>query len=148
MVKKYLPLILVLLLFSFSVSHGARQDDENEPRIFSAEEISSFEQKFREIDVYMEYFREKMVEHNDIIDVYTDAERLFRDLKTSPDISDIDLAREHLNAKLEILREKAEQRMSYIKRMDLMYQTMTILGLIIIVFMVVYSIYMFARRKV
>ncbi|HOP63293.1 MAG TPA: hypothetical protein PK358_07835 [Spirochaetota bacterium] len=148
MVKKYLPLILVLLLFAFSISYGARSDEETQPRIFSAEEISDFEKKFKEIDVYMEYFREKMVEHNDIIDVYTDAERLFRDLKTSPDIVDIELAREHLNTKLENLREKAEQRMSYIKRMDLMYQTMTILGLVIIVFMVVYSIYMFARRKV
>lgn len=147
MVKKLLPLIILLSIFSLTFSFAEEQEEEIQPQTFSADEISAFEKKFREIDVYMKYFKEKMVEHDDIISMYTDTERLFRELKTSPDISDISLAREHLNTKLEILDTKAKQKVSYIRRMDFMYQTMVILGLAIIVFMVLYSIYMFVRRK-
>jgi ABC-type iron transport system FetAB ATPase subunit len=135
--------LIVLLNFSYAVE----TKDEIQPQTFSAEEISAFDKKFKEIDVYMNFFREKMVEHDDIIKSYTDAERLFRDLKTSPDISDINLAREHLNTKIDNLEGKAKQKVSYIRRMDFMYQTMVILGLGIIIFMVVYSIYMYLRRK-
>lgn len=147
MVKKLLPLIILLSIFSLTFSFAEEQEEEIQPQTFSADEIAAFEKKFREIDAYMKYFKEKMVEHDDIISMYTDTERLFRELKTSPDISDISLAREHLNTKLEILDTKAKQKVSYIRRMDFMYQTMVILGLAIIVFMVLYSIYMFVRRK-
>lgn len=147
MVKKILSMIILTLVISLNFSYAADIKDEIQPQTFSAEEISVFEKKFKEIDIYMNFFREKMVEHDDIISSYTDAERLFRDLKTSPDISDINLAREHLKTKIEILEGKAKQKVSYIRRMDFMYQTMVILGLAIIVFMAVYSIYMYVRRK-
>ncbi len=147
MVKKILFMIILSLAISFNFSYAADIKDEIQPQTFSAEEITVFEKKFKEIDTYMNFFREKMVEHDDIIKTYTDAERLFRDLKTSPDISDINLAREHLNTKIEVLESKAKQKVSYIKRMDFMYQTMIVLGLAIIVFMVIYSIYMYVRRK-
>lgn len=147
MVKRLLPLIILLLFFTLSFSYAAEQKDEVPPQTFSAEDIAAFEKKFREIDVYMNFFKMKMVEHDDIILLYTDAERLFRDLKTSPDISDIKLAREHLNTKIDIVESRARQKVSYIKRMDFMYQAMVILGLGIIVYMAIYSIYMYVRRK-
>jgi len=147
MAKKLLSMIILSLILSLNFSFAAETRDEIQPQTFSAEEISAFEKKFKEIDVYMNFFREKMVEHDDIIKAYTDAERLFRDLKTSPDISDINLAREHLNTRIDILEGKAKQKVSYIKRMDFMYQTMVVLGLVIIIFMAVYSIYMYIRRK-
>ncbi|HOP28731.1 MAG TPA: hypothetical protein P5120_01660 [Spirochaetota bacterium] len=147
MVKKILSMIILNLVIIYNFSNAADIKNEIQPQTFSAEEITVFEKKFKEIDTYMNFFREKMVEHDDIIKTYTDAERLFRDLKTSPDISDINLAREHLNTKIEVLESKAKQKVSYIKRMDFMYQTMIVLGLAIIVFMVIYSIYMYVRRK-
>ncbi len=147
MVKKLLFMIILSLIVLLNFSYAVETKDEIQPQTFSAEEISAFDKKFKEIDVYMNFFREKMVEHDDIIKSYTDAERLFRDLKTSPDISDINLAREHLNTKIDNLEGKAKQKVSYIRRMDFMYQTMVILGLGIIIFMVVYSIYMYLRRK-
>lgn len=147
MVKKLLFMIILSLIVLLNFSYAVETREEIQPQTFSAEEISVFDKKFKEIDVYMNFFREKMVEHDDIIKSYTDAERLFRDLKTSPDISDINLAREHLNTKIDNLEGKAKQKVSYIRRMDFMYQTMVILGLAIIIFMVVYSIYMYLRRK-
>jgi hypothetical protein len=147
MVKKLLFMIILSLIVLLNFSYAVETKEEIQPQTFSAEEISAFDKKFKEIDVYMNFFREKMVEHDDIIKSYTDAERLFRDLKTSPDISDINLAREHLNTKIDNLEGKAKQKVSYIRRMDFMYQTMVILGLGIIIFMVVYSIYMYLRRK-
>lgn len=147
MVKKLLSIIILFFVISAGFLYAADPKMEYQPQTLSAEEISAFEKKFKEIDVYMSFFREKMVEHDDIIKAYTDAERLFRDLKTAPDISDINLAREHLDTKIEILEGKAKQKVSYIRRMDFMYQTMVILGLGIIVFMVIYSIYMYVRRK-
>lgn len=145
MIKKLLSLIILFLLFSFS--YAAELKDEPLAQTFSAEEIAAFEKKFKEIDVYMNYLKDKMVEHNDIITMYSDTERIFRDFKTSPDISDIVLAREFLNSKLDILEEKAKQKVSYTRRMDFMYQTMVILGLASIIYMVIYSIYMYVRRK-
>lgn len=146
MIKRViLPSLLMLLLFN--VSFAVTPEPVEQPLTFSPEDVSAFEKKFKEIDVYMDYLKAKMVEHNDIISMYTEAERLFRDLKTSPDIKDVELSRQHLKLKLEILEEKARQRVSYLKRMDFMYQSMLILGMIMIIFMVVYSIYMYARRK-
>jgi hypothetical protein len=147
MVKKLLSVIIFSLIIFLNISYAAETKVEVQPQTLSADEITAFEKKFKEIDIYMNFFREKMVEHDDIIKSYTDAERLFRDMKTSPDRSDINLAREHLNTKIEILEGKAKQKVSYIKRMDFMYQTMIVLGLLIIVFMAVYSIYMYIRRK-
>ncbi len=147
MVKKLLSVIIFSLIIFLNISYAAETKVEVQPQTLSADEITAFEKKFKEIYIYMNFFREKMVEHDDIIKSYTDAERLFRDMKTSPDISDINLAREHLNTKIEILEGKAKQKVSYIKRMDFMYQTMIVLGLLIIVFMAVYSIYMYIRRK-
>jgi len=147
MTKKLLSMIVFSVFIFLNHSYAADTKTEIQPQTFSIEEISAFEKKFKEIDVYMNFFREKMVEHDDIIKSYTDAERLFRDLKTSPDISDINLARELLNTKIDILEGRAKQKVSYIKRMDFMYQTMIVLGLAIIVFMVIYSIYMYLRRK-
>ena len=148
MIKRViLPSLLMLLLFNVSFAVTAEPVEQEQAQTFSPEDISAFEKKFKEIDVYIDYLKAKMVEHNDIISMYTEAERLFRDLKTSPDIKDIELSRQHLKLKLEILEEKAEQKVSYIKRMDFMYQAMLILGMTMIIFMVVYSIYMYARRK-
>lgn len=148
MVKRILPLVILLSTVAFSYSYAAAPKEETPPpQTLSAEDIASFEKKFREIDVYMNFFKEKMVEHDDIILLYTEAERQFRDLKTSPDISDIKLAKEYLNTKIDILDNKAKQKVSYIKRMELMYQTMVIMGLGIIVYMSIYSIYMYIRRK-
>ncbi len=148
MVKRILPLIILLSTFTFCYSYAAVPKDETPPpQTLSAEEIASFEKKFREIDGYMNFLKEKMVEHDDIILLYTDAERLFRDLKTSPDISDIKIAKEYLNTKIDILDNRAKQKVSYIKRMELMYQSMVIMGLGIIIYMSIYSIYMYIRRK-
>lgn len=147
MVKKLLPLIIFLSIFSLNFSYAEEPEEGIQPRTFSADEIAAFEKRFREIDVYMNLFKEKMIEHDDIISMYVDTERLFRELKTSPDISDINLAREHLKTKLDMLEMKAKQKVSYIKRMDFMYQSMVVLGLALIVFMALYSIYMFVRRK-
>ncbi len=145
MIKKLIPLVMLLLFIS--LSFAAEPVPDTQLRTFSAEEISNFEKRFREIDIHMNYLKEKMVEQEEIISMYAETERLFRELKTSPDISDLNMAREYLTSKLNILEETSKERVSYVRRMDFMYQAMVVMGMAIIIFMIIYSIYMFARRK-
>jgi len=147
MIKRLLLLTLVIPVVLFNYSYAADVQPEIQPQTFSSEEISAFEKKFKDIESNLNYLKNKMVEYNEIITLYTDAEKFFRELKTSPDIKDINLARQHLKMKLENLDEKTKQKVSYIKIMDFMFQGMVISGMILIIFMATYSIYMFARRR-
>lgn len=146
MIKRLFLLTLVIPVILLN-SYAADVQPAVQPQTFSSEEISAFEKKFKEIEVNLNYLKEKTVEYNEIITLYSDAEKFFRELKTSPDIKDINLARQHLKTKLEILDEKSKQRASYIKRMEFMYQAMIVFGMISVIVMVSYSIYMYGRRK-
>jgi len=137
-------LISGIIIISFTVMPVFPQD---ELTVKTANEILSFEQRFKAVDESMNYLKSKNIDSNDIISVYTDAESLFRELKYTSELKDYDMAVRFLSHKLSVLEEKSSDRVSLARRMDLMYILMVSMGIIIIVVMSLYSIYMYSRRK-
>jgi len=110
-------------------------------------EILSFEKRFKIIDDSVKYLKDNNIDSNDIISAYTEAEGLFRDIKTSAELKDYDMAVKLLSRELAVLEEKSSDRASLAKRMNLMYIIMVSMGIFIILLMSAYSIYMYSRRK-
>ncbi|HOK02323.1 MAG TPA: hypothetical protein PKX79_06685 [Spirochaetota bacterium] len=140
--------ILVFLLFLPFYAFSAKEENLNlAQKTFSQEDIQLFENRFKDIKGHLDFFNDRAVEYNEILKLYTEADKLFRDFKTSPDVGDVALAKELLESKLSILEEKVRLKYVSIRKMEILYTTMVFSGLGIIIFMVIYSIYMYLRRK-
>ena len=113
----------------------------------NANDISTFEKRFKAVDESMKFLKNKNIDNNDLITLYTDTEALLRDIKYASEIKDYDLTVKFLSHKLSILEDKSLERVSLVKRMDLMYMLMVIMGMTIIIGMSIFSIYMYSRRK-
>ncbi|HPS56728.1 MAG TPA: hypothetical protein PK514_01355 [Spirochaetota bacterium] len=87
------------------------------------------------------------IEAADLIPMLKECEKIFDSLKSSTDIKDPFAVKDMLLAKLAALESKAQERIYLHKRMNLLYQIMVVSGMLIIVVMIVYSIYMFSKRK-
>lgn len=87
------------------------------------------------------------IETADLIPVLTESEKIFDSLKTSTDIKDPVVLKDLVLARLAALEIKAQDRIYLHKRMNLLYQIMVVTGMLLIVIMIVYSIYMFSKRK-
>jgi len=133
-----------LLFFCFN---GILLFSQNAALTGSADDISAFEKRFKAIDQSMAYLKNKNIDSNDIITIYTDAESLFREVKYTSELKDYDMTIKFLSDKLSVLEEKSLDRVSLAKRMDLIYIIMVGMGLIIITLMSFYSIYTYSRRK-
>lgn len=126
---------------------GAPVFSQDEPVRNSVKDISLFEKRFKSINEKMNYLKDKNIDYNDIIIIYNDAESMLKELKSGSELKDYDMTINFLSSKLSILEEKSHERVSLIKRMDFIYNLMTGLGLVIVVVMSSYSIYMYTRRK-
>lgn len=87
------------------------------------------------------------IETADLIPMLKEAEKIFDSLKTSTDIKDPVAVKDMLLAKLSALEIKAQDRIYLHKRMNLLYQIMVVSGMLLIIIMIAYSIYMFSKRK-
>ncbi len=87
------------------------------------------------------------IETADLIPELKEAEKIFDSLKSSTEIKDPAAVKDMLIAKLAILENRAQERINLHKRMNLLYQIMVISGMLIIVVMIIYSIYMYSQRK-
>lgn len=87
------------------------------------------------------------IDTSDLIPLLKESEKTFYFLKSSPDIKDPVALKDMLLARLASLEVKAQERITLHKRMNLLYQIMVVSGMIVIIVMIIYSIYMFSRRK-
>ena len=141
MIRKFMISGFLFIFFTGSILFS--QDEQ----IKNANDIASFEKRFKAVDESMNYLKIKNVDSNDIITLYTDAESLFRELKYASELKDYDMTLRFLSHKLTILEEKSLERVALAKRMDLIYILMVAFGTFIIIIMSGYSIYMYSRRK-
>jgi hypothetical protein len=142
MLRKFIILLILSVFFagtSLFAENGLLKNNIND--------ISSIEKRFKAIDASMAYLKNKNVDINDIITLYTESESMFREVKYTSELKDYDMTLKFLSHRLSILEEKTLERVSLAKRMDLMYILMVGMGMVIIVGMSVYSIYMYSRRK-
>lgn len=87
------------------------------------------------------------IETADLIPILKETEKIFDSLKSSTDTGDPAAMKDLLLARLAGLENKAQDRIYLHKRMNLFYQIMVVFGMIVIVVLIVYSIYMFSKRK-
>ncbi len=87
------------------------------------------------------------IETADLIPILKETEKIFDSLKSSTDTGDPSAMKDLLLARLAGLENKAQDRIYLHKRMNLFYQIMVVSGMIVIVVLIVYSIYMFSKRK-
>ena len=142
MVRKILISVLILL------SPGIAVFSQKEISAEYSGQISSLEKRFKAIDGSMNYLKKNNVDQNNIIKIYSEAESLFRDIKETPEqIKDYDMALKFLSQKLSVIEEKSAERISFAGRTGFMYIVMIATGSGIILFMMIYSIIMYVRRK-
>jgi len=142
MLRKFIISGIMFVFFA-----GTSLFAENELLKNNINDISSIEKRFKAIDTSMAYLKNKNVDINDIITLYTESESMFREVKYTSELKDYDMTLKFLSHRLAILEEKTLERVSLAKRMDLMYILMVGMGMVIIVGMSLYSIYMYSRRK-
>lgn len=142
MIRKFMISGLLFIFFT-----GTPLLSQNELPDTIEKDFSTFEKRFKAIDESINYLKSKNVDSNDIITMYAEAESLFREVKYASELKDYDMTVRFLSHKISILEEKSLERVSLAKRMDLMYILMVSMGGVIVVFMSIYSIYMYSRRK-
>jgi len=142
MIRKLLISGLLFVFFTGTPLLSQNELPENVENDFS-----SIEKRFKTIDESINYLKTKNIDINDIITIYTEAESLFREVKYASELKDYDMSVRFLSHKISILEEKSTERVSLAKRMELMYILMVSMGVVIIVIMSSYSIYMYSRRK-
>ena len=104
--------------------------------------------QFRTIDQSFEYLKKNNAELGDLSKIREDALNLFKEIKDNPDsLKDYDMALQLLDARVSILEEKSAEKISFVRRSAFMYIIMAIAGTGIILFMVIYLILMYLRRK-
>lgn len=111
------------------------------------DELSEIEKRFKSIDETVVYLKNKNVDISDINAMYSDAENLFKELKYNAEIKDYYMTLKFLTEKLSVIEEKSSQRVTFARRMNVIYILMVVMGLSIVVIMGGYSIYMYLRRK-
>ncbi|HNX23338.1 MAG TPA: hypothetical protein PKG60_04780 [Spirochaetota bacterium] len=142
MIRKFMISGLLFIFFT-----GTPLLSQNELPDTIEKDFSTFEKRFKAIDESINYLKSKNVDSNDIITMYAEAESLFREVKYASELKDYDMTVRFLSHKISILEEKSLERVSLAKRMDLMYILMVSMGGVIVIFMSIYSIYMYSRRK-
>lgn len=142
MARKFIILSIIFMLQGIT----AFSQNENTPD-YSAQ-ILSLEKKFKVLNESIAYLKNKNMDTADISKTYAEAGNLFKDIKDNPDsLRDYDMALQLLSVKISTLEEKTADKISFARRTAFMYIVMVTAGAGIILFMVIYSILMYLRRK-
>lgn len=118
-----------------------------EPLRLSGEDSALIASKLSVSQNLVKYMMQNDIETADLIPMLKENEKIFDSLKSSTDIKDPFTVKDMLLLKLSILESRAQDRISLHRRMNLMYQIMVVSGMLLIVLMIVYSIYMYSKRK-
>lgn len=146
-------LIIILLLFLAPIQLFPAQTGEeqrSEPAAvfkLSGEDNVIMAQKLSTAQARVKSMVQKNIECADLISQLKEAEKIYESLKTSPDIKDPVVLKDLLLARLSALDNEAQRRIALNARMELIYQFMVLAGLLVIIAMIVYSLYMYSKRK-
>lgn len=146
-------LIIILLLFVIPAQiYPAEKEQQKEPAAaavfrLSGEDNVLMAQKLSAAQGRVKLLIQKNIESGDLVSQLREAEKIYETLKTSPDVKDPVVTKELLLAKLSSLDSEAQRRIALNSRMDLIYQMMVITAMVLIVMMIIYSLYMYSKRK-
>ena len=149
---KFNKALAVFLFFAIVAVplYSAKVEDQTssvETVRLSGEDSAMIASKLSEAQKLIKLMMKEDIESADLIPLLKENEKIYDNLKTSTDIKDPVAVKEMLLAKLAAFEGKAQDRIYLHKRMNLMYQIMVISGMLAIILMIIYSIYMFSKRK-
>jgi|GEM_PF-660465 hypothetical protein len=152
MYKKWIIIFLILAILPAPLLSKKKGKDEQQPLpaetvLLSGKDSALIASKLAASQNLIKSMMQDDIETADFIPELKEAEKIFDSLKSSTEIKDPVAVKDMLLAKLEILDIKAQDRISLHKRMDLLYQFMVISGIIVGILILIYSIYMYSRRK-
>jgi len=136
-----LPILIIFLSISvYSQEHKAGST-------LLVDEILHFEEMFSVVKDNIAFLTEEQMETDNMKRLLSEAEGLFFRLRYVEDIKDPELMKRHLSTIVADLVQESGERVAFVQRMNLLYWMMLSIGLFIVFLMLVYSIYMFSRRK-
>lgn len=142
--------IIVMLFIAIAMSLFPAQNDENQETIvfqLSADDSMVIAQQLASVQNNIKIMLDNGIECSDLIRSLKEAESVFENLKTSVEIKDPGASKDLLLLKISAVDSKARERVNMHKRMNLLYQIMVISGMCVIIMMILYSIYMYSKRK-
>ncbi len=146
MMKKLFALALMFFFIGI-LSLYAAEEKKVIPANFSGQDSALIAQKLSAAQSRMKQLIDNNIDCSDLMSRLAETQKKFDELKSSLEIKDPAASRDLLLASIESIEARAAERMLLNRRMDVIYQIMVILGMLAIVLMIVYSIYMYSKRK-
>ena len=143
--KKILLLPAIILLFS--ICSGLHSQDSADVNPLKPEELIHLEEMLSIAKLNIDFLNREEIESGKLEERYAEAENLFFALKHSHDIKDPDLLKRYLTSTVDELINESGNRADFVRRMTLLYWMMVGIGLLIILTLLVYAVYMYAKRK-
>lgn len=138
-------LLLPALIICMSLSLFGQ--DNIQSNSLNVDEILHFEEMLSVIKSNIAFLSEEQIETGDMKNRFSEAGNLFFSLKNSSDIKDFELMKKYLNTIISELAQESGDKVAFVKRMELLYWMMLSIGLVIVLMILVYSIFMYSRRK-
>lgn len=111
------------------------------------DEILHYEEMISVVKDNIAFLNEEQIETDNMKRLLSEAEGLFFSLRYVEDIKDPELMKRHLSNIVADLVQASGERVAFVQRMNLLYWMMLSIGLFIVFLMLIYSIYMYSRRK-
>lgn len=143
--KKILLLPAIILLFS--ICSGLHSQDSADVNPLKPEELIHLEEMLSIAKLNIDFLNREEIESGKLEERYAEAENLFFALKHSHEIKDPDLLKRYLTSTVDELINESGNRADFVRRMTLLYWMMVGIGLLIILTLLVYAVYMYAKRK-
>ena len=140
----FIPGIIILLLF---ICSGLSSQDNISDNPLKPEELIYFDEMLSIAKNNIDFLNREQIDADEIKKGYAEASNVFFTLRNSPDVKDPDLLKRYLTVLTSDLVNESGDRVDFVKRINLLYWMMVSIGLIIIIIILIYSIYMFAKRK-
>lgn len=109
--------------------------------------LTEIDRGFTTVRDNLAYLDEKQVEHLRLTERLENAEHLFRQLVHVFSSNEIKSTKDIIELEINNLITESNSRVTITKRLDFLYLTMTVIGLIIIMAILGYTIFMYSRRR-
>lgn len=139
--------LLPVIIFLFSIYSGLLSQDNTAINSVKPEELIHLEEMLSIVKANIDFLTSEQIEVDAIKKRYAEAENLFFALKYSHEIRDPELLKRYLLSTADELVNESGDRVDFVKRMTFLYWMMVGFGLLLILTLLVYSVYMYAKRK-
>jgi len=143
--KKFFFIPAIILLFF--ICTGFSSQDNSAGNTLKPEDLVYFDEMLLISKNNIDFLNKEQIEADEIRTKYAEASNLYFALRHSADIKDPDLLKRYLTALTSELVNESGNRVDFVKRMNFLYWMMVGIGLLIIITLLVYSVYMYAKRK-